>query len=485
MTQGGDMRCAVYARLSIEREASSDNVETQIEECQAHIEDQGWTVGCISSDSDISASKYSKKPRPGYNQLLEAVRAGGVECIVITEMPRLYRRLEELLELMHLAETTALKRIETTDGNYYDLSSGMGVHNAVAAVNTAVLESRRTSDRMKRKRRAEARAGKAHGGIRPYGYEKGGMVVNEVEADVIRECANLILSGDRILNVVRMLNSRGVPTARGGRWHNRNLEQILTSRRIAGIRTHNGAEYPAAWPAIISKEDSDRLRVILRDRRIPVGRMPKVYLLSSMVYCGICGKPMISSGAIQRDGKLQRKYRCRGRDSSGNVYACGKIVRAAEPVEALISEAVLYRCDSPDVESALRHSDRPEVSQLMEEFNARKLKLEELVEDYASGLLNREQLAQAKAVVEEALESTRMRLARIESGRALASIPLDKTIREAWDTADLMWRRSLISLLVEKVLIQPSWPGGRRWQAPDGRVFAFDPAQVQIVWRVG
>jgi site-specific DNA recombinase len=480
------VRCAIYARLSIEREASSDNVETQINECRDHIVDQGWFVACIFSDSDISASKYSKKPRSGYGQLLEAVRAGGIECIVITEMPRLYRRLEELLELMHLAETTALQRIETTDGNYYDLSSGMGVHNAVAAVNTAVLESRRTSDRMKRKRRAEARAGRAHGGHRPYGYEKGGIVVNEAEADIIRECRDLILAGEPSLGVVRTLNEREVPTARGGKWHIRTLQQILTSRRIAGIRTHNGAEYPAAWPAIISKEDSDRLRLILGDRRLPKNRTPKTYLLSSMVYCGICAKPLIASGA-RRNGVTQRKYRCRGKDSSGNVYGCGKIVRTAEPLEMLVTEAVLYRCDSPEVAASLRDAERPEAGVLMDEYNARKLKLRDLVEDYASGLLNREQLAQAKAVVEEALERTKSRLAKLESGRALASIPVDKTIREAWESGSLTWRRSLISLLVEKVIVMPSWPGGARWRSSDerdNREWAFDPSAIKIVWRV-
>jgi site-specific DNA recombinase len=474
------MRCAVYARLSLEREASAENVEVQIEECSAYIEDQGWTVACIFSDSDISASRYSKKPRPGYNQLLDAVRAGEVECIVITEMPRLYRRLEELLELMHLAETTALKRIETTDGNYYDLSTGRGVHNAVAAVNTAVLESRRTSDRIKRKRRAEARDGRPHGGIRPYGYEKGGMVVNEDEADVIREAAQLVLAGEPLLNVVKMLNLREVPTAKGLRWHNRNLEQILTSRRIAGIRTHNGTEYPAVWPSIISVENSDRLRLILKDRRGQRnGRQPQTYLLSRMCYCGLCGKPLISGSHA---GK--RKYFCRHYDSSGNVHGCGKIVRTAEPVEILVSEAVLYRCDSPEVAASLRDSETPEVGSLMEEYNARKQKLTELVEDYASGLLNREQLAQAKGVVEEALERTRSRLAKLESGRALASIPVDKTIREAWAEGSLAWRRSLISLLVEKVVVMPSWPGGRRWTSPDGRQWAFEPEAIRIVWRV-
>ena len=43
-------------------------------------------------------------------------------------MTRLYRRLEELLEVIKLAETTALRRIEATDDMSYDLSTGEGVH---------------------------------------------------------------------------------------------------------------------------------------------------------------------------------------------------------------------------------------------------------------------------------------------------------------------------------------------------------------------
>jgi hypothetical protein len=72
-----------------------------------------------------------------------------------------------------------------------------------------------------------------------------------------------------------------------------------------------------------------------------------------MVYCGICGKRMIASGVQREDGQLQRKYRCRGKDSSNNSHGCGKIVRTAEALEALVTEAVLYRCDSPEVATAL------------------------------------------------------------------------------------------------------------------------------------
>jgi site-specific DNA recombinase len=358
-----------------------------------------------------------------------------------------------------------------------------GVHRAVAAVNTAALESRSTSNRIKRKRRAEAKAGKPHGGIRPYGYEKGGMAVNEIEAGVIRECVDLILAGESLLNVVRMLNIRGIATAQGRGWYNRNLEQILTARRIAGIRTHNGSEYPAAWPAIITTEESDRLRLILRDRRIPTGRTTKTYLLSSMIYCGYCGKPLVSSGQRMENGSLQRKYRCRHRDSSGNAYGCGRIVRSAEPIEMLVSEAVLDRCDNQEVAASLRDTEKAEISRLMEEYSAGRLKLAELVEDDAGRLLNREQLAQARSVVEEALEATEAKLAMVESCRVLTAIPVNSSIREAWESADMSWRRSLIRLVVERVVVFPSWPGGRRWTAPDGRQFAFEPEKIRLLWR--
>jgi hypothetical protein len=100
-----------------------------------------------------------------------AMERGEVEVVLCTEMTRLYRRLEELLDLIRLAERSNLTRIETTDGSGYYLYTGEGVHAAVSSVNNAVLESRKISDRVKRKHRARAQAGLTNGGSRRYGYE--------------------------------------------------------------------------------------------------------------------------------------------------------------------------------------------------------------------------------------------------------------------------------------------------------------------------
>jgi site-specific DNA recombinase len=219
------MRVAPYERLSRDKRGLSENVEIQREENREYAAEKGWTVVGEFSDNDISASKFAakegqrKKKRPGYNALIKAIKAGEVDLVLVTEMPRLYRQIEELLDLIRLAESTPLKGIETTSGNGYDLSTGPGVHNAISAVNNAVLESRQISDRTKRKKKAQAKAGGYHGGKRPYGYEKDGITVVEAEAAVIREVVRRVLAGESLKSIARDLNRRGVPTATGKLWH--------------------------------------------------------------------------------------------------------------------------------------------------------------------------------------------------------------------------------------------------------------------------
>jgi predicted RecB family endonuclease len=139
--------------------------------------------------------------------------------------------------------------------------------------------------------------------------------------------------------------------------------------------------------------------------------------------------------------------------------------------------------DSEELAAALRDSTRPEISGLMETYDSQRTKLNDLIADYASGLLNREQLARAKAVVEEAMEATKAKLAKVESGRALISLPAGESVRQAWERSDLTWRRSLISLLVVRVVLHPSRPGRMRWEGLDGRSWTFDPTKVTIEWR--
>lgn len=477
------MRVAIYARLSRDDSDIAENVDIQILECRQYAEEHGWKIIGIFTDNDISASRYSTRPRPGYNTLLTAIRSDGIEAVLVVETSRLYRRIEELPELIKLAKATSLNHIVTTEeGSGFDLSTGIGIHNAIAAVNNAMYESRKISDRVKRKFRARARDGLAHGGHRPYGYEVGGMVVREDEAQIIREVATRIIRGESINTIAKDLNRRGIPSASGKQWGHKSLAQVVSRKRIIGIRVHRGAEHPAAWPAILTRDEWEMLQIALRGSYRPrvQGRS---YLLTGIVECGGCGQPLLGDSHPNRTGQEpKRRYSCRKGDNYTGVVGCGKVSRLAEPIDILVSEAVLYRLESEDVATMLAPKT-PDVRPLLERYQFLQQRLQELVEDYASGLLNRQQLAQAKSVLETEIEAVQAKLASIQPRQAFTVIEAGQAIRDAWEKGGIEWRRSLIRLLVEKVIVHPGYPGRARWTATDGNTYIFDPDKIEVRWR--
>lgn len=119
----------------------------------------------------------------------------------------------------------------------------------------AAMESDRKSQRVKRKAREIAEAGRCNGGIRPFGYEKGGLLVREDEASVIRDLAARYLAGESLMSVTTGLIDAGFKTVANGPWRTGVVRQLLTSPHIAGLRSHNGVVVAkAVWPGIILEE---------------------------------------------------------------------------------------------------------------------------------------------------------------------------------------------------------------------------------------
>jgi site-specific DNA recombinase len=477
------MRVAIYARLSKDTSGVSENVEIQIQETKAYARSMGYRIAGIFSDNDISASKYSKKPRPGYQTLLAAIRRNGIEAILITEMPRLYRRMEELLEVIRLAEQTELKQIIALDEAGYDLSTGQGIHNAISAVNNAMLESRRLSDRQKRRIRAKAATGASHGGRRCFGYEPGGKVLRESEAEIVRWMVKRILSGGTINSIVRELNDRGIRTVGGRKWEHILVKQLLESPRIAGIRAHGELRYPGNFPGIIPVEDWELLQFALERlrRRFPGGVQleGRRYLLTGLIYCGVCERPM--SGHAHRGGnslRVKRRYACHKIRSGAVSEACGRVYRMAEALETFVIEATLDLVDR----SGLPVVVDPHVQDaklLLQQYQKLRSRRSDLRRDYATGFLESEEYAEARAMLESEIEDVQAKLSRVQPDGASASlIPPGKSVREAWDEGSFWWRRMFLARAISQVIVKPHPHRGARW-----RDFVFDEDGIDIIWR--
>src|SRR5579885_3072889 len=90
------VRCAVYTRKSTEEglEQEFNSLDAQREACAAYILSQkheGWTL--VPDYYDDGGFSGGNMQRPGLKQLLDDVRSGKVDVIVVYKVDRLTRSL--------------------------------------------------------------------------------------------------------------------------------------------------------------------------------------------------------------------------------------------------------------------------------------------------------------------------------------------------------------------------------------------------------
>ena len=498
---------ALYARLSKDRSGLSENVQIQLREGEEYVKDNGGTVSLRFNDDDKSASKFSKKARPDYDRLVAAIERNQVEVIVVTEMTRLYRQLEELLALIKMAERTRLRGIWTTDGIGYDLSTPEGIHAAIAAVNNAMLESAKISKRTKRKKNARAEAGRNPGGTRAFCYEgplrdDEGNITNrsrinvepiEHEVNVFKTCVSRIIAGEPVSTIMYDLNDQGVTAPQGGQWGLGNFKKCLVKKRYVifddsdpeqrGTLVYNGREYRAAWKGLISREQYALMQARFAEAATARKSYKRVhrrfYVLTGILTCGVCGSPMVGSSISRNSGIQQRSYRCRRIDHYGNPSGCGKVYRVADPLEDLVVEAVLAKLDTPEIARAL--TERPGDdggSAAVETLAARTQHRANLVAEYGRGEHTKADYRIMLAAADEAIELAETEVAKHLDAHTAAHLPTDQALREVWKTASNAWRAEVIKLVVDEIVILPGRPGSHLYKQ-----WRFNPEHIRIEWK--
>ena len=94
---------AIYARISSDQEGTGLGVARQVKECQERADAAAGVVETFI-DNDISA--YTGKRRPEYERMLEAMREGRVNAVIVYHLDRLTRRPNELEEFVEVCTAT-------------------------------------------------------------------------------------------------------------------------------------------------------------------------------------------------------------------------------------------------------------------------------------------------------------------------------------------------------------------------------------------
>jgi site-specific DNA recombinase len=422
-----------------------------VEDCERLVARQGWAVEERYVDDDVSA--YSGKPRPAYRRMLDDLRGGFLDAVVVWDLDRLHRQPRELEEFFDLCKLAGVSKLASVSGDV-DLSTHDG--QFLARILGAVAEL--------------AHAGKiAGGGSRAFGYESDKRSVRESEALVIRECAARLLAGEALRSICGDLNERGVQTVMGAEWKPQTLRRILLSARISGQREHHKEIVATAeWPPIITPAESTRIRGLLSDPERRTNRVARRYLLVRLLRCGLCGETLVS----RPKAGGARAYVCaKGPGFSG----CGRITVMAEPLEQFVVDAVLYRLDSPELAAAMRgEPGDPDAQRWQAEIEQSRAELDELAAMYGRREIGLSEWQAARTPIERRVTDAKKQLGRLTRTSALAGqIGHAAELRERWTSLSLSRQHAIVAAVLDHVVVAPGRRGYNK----------FDVGRFTPAWR--
>ena len=459
---------AIYARISSDPEGDRLGVTRQVEDCRAMAERRGWPVADTYVDDDISA--YSGKHRPEYRRMLDDMAAGTIDAVVVWHMDRLHRQPKELEEFFEVCDGAGVKSMASVTGDT-DLATHDGRFLARILGAVARKESDDKSRRITRKHEEMARAGRlVRNSTRPFGYRDDFRTLEPAEAGAVREAVARVLAGDSLRGLATDWNARGIRTVKGGPWSMQVLRRMLLSARISGQREYKGEIVAKGdWEAIITPQETARVRAVLTGAARTTTRTVRRYLLSGgLLRCGLCDSILV---ARPRDNGTRRYVCARGPALPG----CGKTAIVSEPVETFVAEAVLYRLDSPELAATLDGLTPPDDEGDRANLATDRAQLEELATAYGDRLVTFPEYLAARKPIEARIEAGKRLLARLTRTEAITPyVGKAAALRATWADLPLTRQRAIVASMLDRITVRPAVAGRNR----------FNSDRLDPVWRV-
>ena len=341
-------KAGIYCRISLAAIGDTTKVDDQERICRNLADQYGWEIAgdCghphkngVYTDHSRSAWQKNRK-RLAWNQMLEDVKAGKINAIIVYHGDRLVRRPEDLADLMKLADSKGVLLASPTGTRDLDKDRlELWIRAAFAEE-----ESQRTSERRKsqyERWRREGRVRSGGKGGRSYGFATDGLTQIPAECDHIRHMAAMLLAGEPTGALIRDADARGALTPAGAPFTHSTIRKMLARPRYAGLMPDG--ENTAAWEPVLDRRTWERVCEILaaKTATFAYATNARRWLLSGIAVCGACEAPM-----------QMRPSKGRGRKEYAHGYGCSrascrKAYRAAVPLEAYVSARVVARLANP------------------------------------------------------------------------------------------------------------------------------------------
>ena len=320
------VRAAVYARVSSERQADKDlSIPAQLKALRQYADKHGWRVVEQFVDEAESARTAD---RPEFQRMIAQAKQKNppFAVILVWKLSRFARNREDSILYKAMLRKHGVQVVSINEP-IDDSPAGRMLEGMIEVVDE--FYSANLSVDTVRGMNENASRGFLNGGRAPCGYRRVKVKVGEIEkaklepdpahAPIVKRVFQMCLDGMGVKEIAKKLNAQGYKTRDNHHWTNTVLYYMLTNETYTGVTVFNGYRYwdtkgdrtqkkirvEGTHPALVTKEQFERVRQMLKARSPRVTHPRTIssdYLLSGLAYCGSCGARMI--GTTAKGGKF-------------------------------------------------------------------------------------------------------------------------------------------------------------------------------------
>lgn len=431
-------RAAGYIRLSIEDggKANGDTLDGQKKLVTAFIEDApDMTMTSLYCDNGCTGTDFQ---RPAFDRLMEIVKQGEVNCIVVKDLSRFGRNYKETGNYLERIFPFLGVRFIAINDNFDTLTAERNSDGYIAVLLNIVNEmySKDLSAKLSATFHTKQKNGQYIGALPPYGYRKCADNINKLEPDsesapIVQRIFEMKKSGVPSLEIARTFNAEGIASPgrlhcirtgcksskmQNSLWEYQRIYNILRDPVYLGHvaqgrslqsfhdgiakKTQNRSEWIVVenvHEPLVDKETFQMVQTQKLERKTHPNPRPE-NMMKGLIYCADCGYAMVRNKAVGRYGTVTYSYYCRvckdrfGRGTSKyineNVLFAIVMDAVAKQIEVAVQMDELVR----RLQHLSRHQTRAErctkeYAQLSAKLSRKRMLCDSLYQNYVEKLM--------------------------------------------------------------------------------------------------
>ena len=460
----------------------------------------------IRIDDGFSGSTFE---RPGFQKMIEDVKSGRTDCIIVKDLSRFGRNYLDAGEYIEKIFPFLGVRFIAVNDNYDSLGEKKSSDDLIIPFKNLINEAycRDISMKIRSQLEIKRKNGQFLGSFAAFGYlkdeqDKNKLVVDQYAADIVRDIFKWKLEGISPQDIAGALNKLGVlspmeykrslgmkyttsfKTSAKAAWSAGTVIRILKNPIYTGVliqgkettpsyKVHKRiAKAKSEWTviedsheAIISEIDFDSVQKVLKcdTRRSPDDKA--VGLFSGMLFCGDCGASMVRK-TVPAGEKKYVYYVCSAHKQDKSCSPHRMRDAALEEIvldslrqhirEVVNMSELLDITDTAPLRTAQAQKVQRQLDKKREEYEKLQKLLMSLYENLTDGVIDREEYARLKASftaradeAEKQMDALRESLNDIQS-HGTENVWMNEFIKRQ-ELASL--DRAVVVALIDKILI--------------------------------